>query len=178
MRYANIIDCDTANGEGVRTSLFVSGCHRHCQGCFNTDAQSFDYGEPYTKNVEQRILDQLALPYIAGLSILGGEPLDQTPEDKHDLLYLIAKAKDMGKTTWLWTGYTWEDIAKNGSAMSRGLIGWVDVVVDGPYIKELRDISLPFRGSSNQRIIDVKRTIDAGYVVLYSKYYDGVNADD
>lgn len=178
MRYANIIGCDTANGEGVRTSLFVSGCRRHCLGCFNADAQSFDYGEPYTKDVEQRILDQLALPYIAGLSILGGEPLDQSASGKIDLLYLIAKAKDMGKTVWLWTGYTWEDVVEDGGAMSRGLISWVDVVVDGAYIEELRDISLPFRGSSNQRIIDVKRTIDAGHVVLYSKYYDEVNADD
>lgn len=178
MRYANIIDCDTANGEGVRTSLFVSGCHRHCPGCFNTDAQSFDYGEPYTKDVEQRILDQLALPYIAGLSILGGEPLNQTQDDKLDLLHLMGITQEMGKTVWLWTGYTWEDINANGGSLSNTLLILADVVVDGPYIEELRDISLPFRGSSNQRIIDVKRTIDAGHVVPYSKYYDEVNVDD
>lgn len=178
MRYANIIDCDTANGEGVRTSLFVSGCHRHCPGCFNADAQSFDYGEPYTVDVEQRLLYQLTLPYIAGLSILGGEPLDQSTRGKLDLLRLITQAHEMNKTVWIWTGYTWEDVAENGGAMKRGLISWADVVVDGPYIEELRDISLPFRGSSNQRIIDVKRTLSAGHVVLYSKYYDEVNADD
>ncbi len=178
MRYANIILDDTANGEGVRVSLFVSGCNRHCKGCFNQDAQSFEYGELYTPKTEKLILTQLDLPYVTGLSILGGEPLDQTIDGKRDLLYLIAKAKDMGKTVWLWTGYTWEDVAEYSGAMNRGLTGWIDVVVDGPYVEELRDISLPFRGSSNQRIIDVKRTLDAGRVVLYSKYYDEVNADD
>ena len=125
MRYANIILDDTANGEGVRVSLFVSGCNRHCKGCFNKNAQSFEYGELYTQKTENRILTQLDLPYVTGLSILGGEPLDQTPDGKHDLLYLIAKAKDMDKTVWLWTGHTWEDIAENGGAMSRGLTWWL-----------------------------------------------------
>jgi anaerobic ribonucleoside-triphosphate reductase activating protein len=178
MRYANIILDDTANGEGVRVSLFVSGCNRHCKGCFNQDAQNFEYGELYTPKTEKLILTQLDLPYVAGLSILGGEPLDQTIEGKYDLLHLIAKVKNIGKTVWLWTGYTWKDVVKKNSLIMRYLINWVDVVVDGPYIEELRDISLPFRGSSNQRIIDVKRTLDAGRVVLYSKYYDEVNAYD
>lgn len=169
MNYSNIILCDTANGEGIRTSLFVSGCTNHCQGCFNEEAQDFNYGQLYTNETEQTILEQISKPYVAGLSILGGDPLCQTVEGKLDLLSLITKIRSLHKTTWLWTGFTWEEAITN--VMNRGIFTLCDVVVDGPFIETQKDLTLAFRGSSNQRIIDVPKTIQTGKVVLYDKFY-------
>lgn len=169
MNYSNIILCDTANGEGIRTSLFVSGCTNHCQGCFNEEAQDFNYGQLYTPEIEQTILEQISKPYVAGLSILGGDPLCQTAEDKLDLLSLITKTRSLHKTTWLWTGFTWEEAIIN--VMNRGIFTLCDVVVDGPFIEAQKNLTLAFRGSSNQRIIDVPKTIQTGKVVLYDKFY-------
>lgn len=168
MNYSKIIPYDTANGEGVRISLFVSGCTNHCKGCFNQDAQDFNYGKPYTTETEQLILDQVSKPYIAGLSVLGGDPLCQTAEGKLDLLSLITKIKKINKTIWLWTGFTWDEaVAK--SVMNCGIIALCDVVVDGPFIEDKKDISLAFRGSSNQRIIDVKQTIKQDKIILWKE---------
>lgn len=169
MNYSNIILCDTANGEGIRTSLFVSGCTNHCQGCFNEEAQDFNYGQLYTNETEQTILEQISKPYVAGLSILGGDPLCQTVEGKLDLLSLITKIRSLHKTTWLWTGFTWEEAITN--VMNRGIFTLCDVVVDGPFIEAQKDLTLAFRGSSNQRIIDVPKTIQTRKVVLYDKFY-------
>lgn len=168
MNYSKIIPYDTANGEGVRTSLFVSGCTNHCKGCFNQDAQDFNYGKLYTTETEQLILDQVSKPYIAGLSVLGGDPLCQTAEGKLDLLSLITKIKKINKTIWLWTGFTWDEaVAK--SVMNCRIIALCDVVVDGPFIEDKKDISLAFRGSSNQRIIDVKQTLQQDKIILWKE---------
>lgn len=149
MNYGAIKLHDVANGEGVRVSIFVSGCRRHCPGCFNADTWSFDYGQPFTEDVMETICHQLRLPYISGLSILGGEPLE--PENIDAVIALMAecKAQFPDKTIWLYTGFQREHFdTKQQEAMK-----YVDVLVDGPYVECLRDPSLAFRGSSNQRII-------------------------
>ena len=175
MNYANIIPCDTANGEGIRTSLFVSGCTNHCQGCFNEEAQDFNYGQPYTPKTEQAILKQVSKPYIAGLSILGGDPLCQGDAGLTYLIQLVNATHDLGKTVWLWTGFVWEDFDRikmnYHQALIKALLYNCDVVIDGPFIEAQKDLTLAFRGSSNQRIIDVPKTIQTGEVVLYDKFY-------
>ena len=175
MNYSNIILCDTANGEGIRTSLFVSGCTNHCQGCFNEEAQDFNYGQPYTHETEQTILKQVSKPYVAGLSILGGDPLCQNNDGLTHLIELINAVHDLGKTVWLWTGFVWEDFDHIELSLDKTLIKTLlyncNVVVDGPFIESQKDLTLAFRGSFNQRIIDVPKTIKAGKVVLYDKFY-------
>lgn len=175
MNYSNIILCDTANGEGIRTSLFVSGCINHCQGCFNEEAQDFNYGQPYTNETERTILEQVSKPYIAGLSILGGDPLCQNNAGLTCLIELINAVHGLGKTVWLWTGFIWEDFDHIKMSLNKALIKALlyncDVVVDGPFIQAQKDLTLAFRGSSNQRIIDVPKTIQTGKVVLYDKFY-------
>lgn len=168
MNYSNIIPCDTANGEGIRTSLFVSGCTNNCQGCFNKESQDFNYGKSYTKQTEKEILEYVSKPYIAGLSILGGDPLCQNVDGIKQLISLCIATKNLGKSIWLWTGFTWkqcfDDIHK------QALLSVCDIVVDGQFVESKKDLTLAFRGSSNQRIIDVKKTLDKGEVVLYNKY--------
>lgn len=175
MNYSNIILCDTANGEGIRTSLFVSGCTNHCQGCFNEEAQDFNYGQLYTPETEKTILKQISKPYVAGLSILGGDPLCQNNAGLTCLIELINAVHDLGKTVWLWTGFIWEDFDYIKMSLNKALIKTLlyncDVVVDGPFIEAHKDLTLAFRGSSNQRIIDVPKTIQTGKVVLYDKFY-------
>lgn len=175
MNYGNIKFYDIANGEGIRTSLFVSGCTNHCQGCFNEEAQDFNYGQPYTPETEQTILKQISKPYIAGLSILGGDPLCQNNAGLTCLVELINAVHDLDKTAWLWTGFAWEDFDHIKMSLNKALIKTLlyncDVVVDGPFIEAQKDLTLAFRGSSNQRIIDVPKTIQTGKVVLYDKFY-------
>ena len=175
MNYSNIILCDTANGEGIRTSLFVSGCTNHCQGCFNEEAQDFNYGQLYTHETERTILEQISKPYVAGLSILGGDPLCQNNAGLTYLIELVNSVHDLGKTVWLWTGFVWETFIcmtdDLRSSLLYGLLTSCDVVVDGPFIDARKDLTLAFRGSSNQRIIDVPKTIQTGKVVLYDKFY-------
>lgn len=180
MNYSNIIPCDTANGEGIRTSLFVSGCTNHCQGCFNEEAQDFNYGQLCTPETEQTILEQISKPYVAGLSILGGDPMCQNYDGLINLISLAQKVRNMGKTVWLWTGLTYEVIFSPKDKMEwatvieymrQCLFTVCDVVVDGPFIEAQKDLTLAFRGSSNQRIIDVPKTIQTGKVVLYDKFY-------
>lgn len=175
MNYANIILCDTANGEGIRTSLFVSGCTNHCRGCFNKEAQDFNYGRPYTHETEQTILEQVSKPYVAGLSILGGDPLCQGDAGLTYLIQLVNATHDLGKTVWLWTGFVWEDFDRIKmnfhQALIKALLYNCDIVIDGPFIESQKDLTLAFRGSSNQRIIDVPKTIQTGEVVLYDKFY-------
>lgn len=176
MNYAGLVQDDLANGPGIRVSLFVSGCNRHCKNCYNQEAQAFDYGQPYTSETAKNILELVAKSHCSGLSILGGEPLDQ---DSNSLIGLIALAQEvhkLGKNVWLWTGYTWQEvfdkIVTNPKAcnmrpyLQQTLLSEVDVVVDGPFIEDSKDLSLAFRGSSNQGIIDVKKTLANGYVTL------------
>ena len=147
MNYGAIKKVDIANGPGVRVSLFVSGCRNHCKGCFQPETWDFDYGQPFTEETEKEIIKALRPSWIQGLSILGGDPME--PENQEALLPFLRSAKEElpGKDVWLYTGYRLEDVS--GSP----LLPYVDVVVDGPFIEAEKDISLAFRGSSNQRII-------------------------
>jgi len=161
VNYASIRNCDIANGEGVRVSLFVSGCTRCCKGCFNEEAQAFDYGEPFTDDVERRVMDDLDHEFIAGLSILGGEPME--PENQRALVPFLRRMRGRfgaSKTVWVYTGCVLETELKAESRwrteVTDEMLSLIDVLVDGPFVEELKDISLRFRGSSNQRIIDLK----------------------
>lgn len=177
MKYANIKFWDIANGPGIRTSLFVSGCEFHCQGCFNQEQQSFDYGKKYTQKTEDEIIKQIYKPYIAGLSILGGDPLWQDITDIRRLEELCDNIYGLNKTVWLWTGFTWETIFNNADKTLCSsteyermcLISRCDYVVDGQFIEPLKDHNLLWRGSSNQRIIDVKKTLPSNQIVLYKE---------
>lgn len=150
MNYAKIFICDIANGPGCRTSLFVSGCRRHCKGCHNEQAWDFGYGQPYTQETKNDILSSLNHDYVQGLSVLGGEPFE--PENEPYLIDLVKAVKTLmpDKDIWVWSGYKYEEI-KNHS-----LLEYCDFLVDGPYVEEQRDITLLFRGSRNQRIINLK----------------------
>ena len=170
MNYSQLITCDTANGEGVRTSLFVSGCTNHCPGCFNQEAQDFNYGKLYTQDTENILLDCVKQPYISGLSILGGDPLCQDDMGLITLNFLAHKVHSLGKTVWLWTGFKWEDFnLTNNFSLQSLLLSACDVVVDGPFIETEKDLSLAFRGSRNQRIIDVRKTLGKGEIILYKE---------
>ena len=171
MNYAKIRNYDIANGEGIRTSLFVSGCTNHCQGCFNEEAQDFNYGLPYIPETEQTILKQISKPYVAGLSILGGDPLCQNNSGLTLLIELTNAVHNLGKTVWLWTGFVWEDLDHIKMNLNKALIKTLlyncDVVVDGPFKMELSDRMLKWRGSANQRVIDVQKTLRQKKIVLY-----------
>lgn len=170
MNYSQLITCDTANGEGVRTSLFVSGCTNHCPGCFNQEAQDFNYGKLYTQDTENILLDCIKQPYISGLSILGGDPLCQDDMGLITLNFLAHKVHSLGKTVWLWTGFKWEDFNfTNNFSLQSLLLSACDVVVDGPFIEAEKDLTLAFRGSRNQRIIDVRETLGKGEIILYKE---------
>lgn len=173
MHYATIKWTDIANGEGVRVSLFVSGCTHRCKNCFNEVAWDFSYGQPFDETVEEKILQELGSSFIAGLSLLGGEPLE--PQNQEALLPFIKKVKARypEKTVWCYTGFvldektgTLKEVKKN-TPYTKALISLFDILVDGAYIEELKDIRLKFRGSSNQRVIDVQKTLEKGECVLY-----------
>lgn len=162
MNYATIKKYDIANGLGVRVSLFVSGCTHHCKNCFNAVAWDFNYGNPFTQAVEEEILEALDQPMITGLSLLGGEPLE--PQNQRALFEFIKRVKEKlpDKDIWCYTGYILENDLWQGRAhieITDELLGLIDVLVDGPFVEELKDITLKFRGSSNQRVIDLKKTI-------------------
>ena len=171
MNYAEIKKTDIANGEGVRVSLFVSGCRRRCKNCFNQIAWDFDYGNPFTEEVEEEIISALTPYYIAGLTLLGGDPME--PENQRALLPFVRKvrARLPEKNIWCFTGYTYSDGTLEEEAVrlseTKELISPFDVLVDGRFVEELKDIRLKFRGSSNQRVIDVQKSLQTGQVVLY-----------
>jgi anaerobic ribonucleoside-triphosphate reductase activating protein len=160
MNIAKINPCDIANGPGVRVSVFVSGCRRHCPGCHNEQAWDFGYGEPYTPKTEEYILKLLEPDYIDGITILGGEPLE--PENLEELLALVWRVHEKtGKSVWMYTGYTFETLlnAEDEDGFMRfRLAASADVLVDGEYREDERDITLKYRGSRNQRIIDMQKT--------------------
>lgn len=163
MNYAKINPCDIANGVGVRVSLWVSGCRNHCKGCFNPETWDFNYGKEFTVKVVRKIEDALDHYYIDGLSVLGGEPLDT--DNLHVVTNLCCWVKRCfpEKTIWLYTGSQYEDV-KDLEVMR-----YIDVLVDGRFVEELKDITLKFRGSSNQRIIDVKQSRKTGDVALWDE---------
>ena len=173
MNYGEIKKVDIANGEGVRVTLFVSGCRHHCKGCFNADTWDFNYGKPFTEETEQIILDSLSPSYIKGLTLLGGEPLE--PENQKALLPFLKKVREQypNKDIWCYTGFTFEDdLLKCSRAKieeTDEFLSLIDVLVDGKFIEELKNISLRFRGSSNQRIIDVKASLKSGKTILWNE---------
>lgn len=175
MNYAEIKYCDIANGVGVRTSLFVSGCNRHCKDCFNKEAQDFNYGNPFTEEVEDKIIESLKEKYIDGLTVLGGEPFE--PANQGAVLKLLMRVVNErpDKSIWVFTGYEVDkDILNEKSHIytpyTEMLLTCIDVMVDGPFIAEKKDISLRFRGSSNQRIIDIPKTLTLGNIVLKEEF--------
>ena len=170
MYYGEIKDCDIANGEGVRVTLFVSGCTNHCPGCFQPQTWDFSYGEPFTPAVEDRLLDMLAPSYINGLTLLGGEPFE--PENQRDLLPFLRRVREgyPRKNIWAFTGFVYEDLLREGThchcEATEEMLSLLDVLVDGRFEEALKDISLRFRGSRNQRLIDLNATRRTGEVVL------------
>ena len=173
MNYAAIKTCDIANGPGVRTSLFVSGCTHHCKGCFQPETWDFSYGEPFTQDVIDTILHSLEPAYVAGLTLLGGEPFE--PKNQRALLPFLRRVRRElpQKTIWSFTGFTWEELhdpaAYPRCEVTDELLSLLDVLVDGRYVDALHDISLRFRGSSNQRIIDVPKTLQSGILTLWDE---------
>ena len=171
MNYSGIIKDDIANGIGIRTSLFVSGCRNNCPGCFNKEAQDFNYGKHFTQSVIDEIIDSVKEDYYDGISILGGEPLE--PENLKPVLELIKQFRNKygdSKTIWLYTGYKYEDIVQSQRSIRFDIISQVDVLVDGPFIESLKDLNLKFRGSSNQNVIDIKSSKESNFqatVYLY-----------
>ena len=173
MHFGEIKKRDIANGIGVRVSIFVSGCRNCCPNCFNRDTWAFDYGSLYTKDTENEILEALSPDYITGLSILGGEPFE--PENQLELINLICAVKKLypNKTVWCYTGFTLEELySKNCRANTEytdRLVSLIDILVDGRFIEELKNISLQFRGSENQRVIDLKKTRASGEIVIWEQ---------
>lgn len=164
MRYSTIRKFDAANGPGVRSTLFVTGCSHNCEGCFNDELQSFESGKVWNEEAERELIDAAGMPQVRGISILGGEPLEQLMDD--DLKDLLTKLREYypQKSIWLWTGDIFEEAVEHDR--KREIIELCDVVVDGPFIIKERNLSLKYRGSSNQRVIDVRATLDKGEVVL------------
>ena len=172
MYYGEIKKTDIANGIGVRVSLFVSGCTRHCKNCFNPQTWAFDYGRPFTEETEEELLQALTPAYISGLTVLGGEPFE--PANQKALLPCLRRVRGRfpQKSIWCYTGCTLETELLTGShhgEETQEILSLLDVLVDGPFVEELKDIRLRFRGSSNQRLIDMPRTREAGAVVLWDE---------
>ena len=173
MYYGTLKEYDIADGEGVRVSLFVSGCTNACPGCFQPETWDFHYGMPYTEETEQKILSALDHEYIQGLTLLGGEPFE--PSNQKELVKLLRRVRSTypKKDVWCYTGFVYErDLVPGGRKYTEDtdeMLSYIDVLVDGPFIESLRNITLKFRGSENQRLIDLRETEKQGKVVLYSE---------
>ena len=174
MNYATIKSRDIANGPGVRVSLFVSGCTHRCPGCFNEEAWDFNFGQPFTQEVIDRILEDLSPSFVKGLTLLGGEPFD--PRNQPAIVELLrqVKAKYPEKSIWAFSGYLFDrDIlpGKLGDpAVTREYLSYLDVLVDGPFVQARKNLTLRFRGSENQRLIDVPASLESGTVVLWEDW--------
>ncbi len=174
MNYATIKPRDIANGPGVRVSLFVSGCTHQCKNCFNQEAWDFSYGEPFTQQTIDQILDLLRPGFVRGLTLLGGEPFH--PKNQKIIVELLrqVKAQLPQKTIWAFTGYVLEDDLLSGKlgdpAVTQEYLRYLDVLVDGPFVEEQKNLSLRFRGSENQRLIDVTKTLQSGHTVLWQDW--------
>ena len=185
MYYGAIKKCDIANGEGIRVSLFVSGCRNRCPGCFQPETWDFTYGKVFGNSAREEIFSSLDNPSVRGITVLGGEPLE--PENQPEILALIREVKDRfpDKTVWLYTGATYEQLV--GEANSRyhteyikKILSLVDILVDGPYLESEHSLGLHFRGSKNQRVIDMTSTLREGRVIIWAgtkedKHYDSKN---
>lgn len=174
MNYATIKNCDIANGPGVRVSLFVSGCTHRCKGCFNEIAWDFDYGQPFTQETVDSILKMLQPSYVKGITLLGGEPFE--PQNQPALVELLRQVKQTypDKSVWAFSGYLFDkDILPcrlGDPQITKEFLSYLDVLVDGPFVEQKKDLTLRFRGSSNQRIIDVPASCAAGEVVLWQDW--------
>ncbi len=172
MNYAKINKNDIANGIGVRVTLFVSGCTHFCKGCFNSEAWDFNYGEPFGKDTVNELLEALAPSWIDGLTLLGGEPME--PQNQRALLPFLEKLKEKypKKTVWCFSGYTLEELLGESRARCEAtdkMLSLIDVLVDGEFVEELKDISLRFKGSSNQRLIDLRPTLATGEIHIWNQ---------
>ncbi len=174
MNYAEIKNCDIANGPGVRISLFVSGCTHHCKGCFNEVAWDFDYGTPFTQATIDKIIEMMRPSYIRGLTLLGGEPFE--PQNQGPIVELLRQIKEKlpGKSIWAFSGYLFDRDILSGRLgdwkITQEYLSYLDVLVDGPFVEEKKDLSLRFRGSENQRIIDVPASLRQGKLVLWQDW--------
>lgn len=173
MHYGQIFDCDTGNGPGIRITLFVSGCTHHCKGCFNEETWNFQYGMPFTVETESSILSMLDKEYVAGLTLLGGEPME--PQNQETLAPFLrrVKARFPNKPIWVYSGYLWEQLTSDAHPhciVTDDILDSVDVIVDGRFIVDKKDIRLKFRGSSNQRVLDVQASRKSGQACWLSGY--------
>ena len=175
MNYASIRSLDIVNGLGCRVSLFVAGCRFSCDGCFNVPQQDFSYGRKYTQETKEKLLELISRPYIKGLSILGGDPLWQDNDGLCQLIELCEDVRNLGKDIWIWSGFTWEQIfpkvtldeLSDNALYKQNLIARADVFVDGRFEKDKKDLTLKWKGSSNQRVIDVRKSLEENKVVLF-----------
>ena len=169
MHYGNIKKLDIANGEGIRTSLFVSGCRNHCEHCFQPETWDFHYGRPFSDETAEEVITSLAPVYVDGLTVLGGEPFE--PENQRELVCFLRRVRKLcpEKSIWCYSGYTLEELRGTGHPhceVTEEMLELIDVLVDGRFVERLKNLSLRFRGSSNQRVIDLKRTLEEGSVAL------------
>ena len=171
MNYGMIYHADIANGIGCRTSLFVSGCTHHCSGCFNEMTWDFNYGKPFTEETEQAIIESLRPAYIDGLTILGGEPMEVVNQKVLRPFLEKVNRELPGKTVWIYSGYTWEELIdpenrRCHSTDTLPILAMTDILVDGEFVAEKKNIRLRFRGSENQRIIEAKKSLESGEIKL------------
>lgn len=163
MRYGQIRKYDVANGKGIRTSIFVTGCTHNCPNCFNKEYQSFTAGKEWTDVETKQVIEYLSLSEVAGLSLLGGEPM----ENAVGLYEVIREVREVvDKPIWVWSGYTYEEILQDNNKLK--LLKECDVLIDGKFVEELKDLTLKFRGSSNQRIINIQESLEKGVVIPYN----------
>lgn len=164
MNYGQIRKYDVANGEGIRTSIFVTGCNHHCKGCFNEEYQDFDFGDKWTDKETREVIEDLKLPEVSGLTLIGGEPMEHPRELKE----IVEKIKsEVDKTIWIYSGFTYEKILEDEDKLA--LLKECDILVDGLFIEKELDLSLRFRGSKNQRVIDIQKSLANGEVTIWDK---------
>lgn len=164
MNYGQIRKYDVANGEGIRTSIFVTGCNHHCKGCFNEEYQDFDFGDKWTDKETREVIEDLKLPEVSGLTLIGGEPMEHPKELKE----IVEKIKsEVDKTIWIYSGFTYEKILEDEDKLA--LLKECDILVDGLFIEKELDLSLRFRGSRNQRVIDIQKSLANGEVTIWDK---------
>lgn len=164
MNYGQIRKYDVANGEGIRTSIFVTGCNHHCKGCFNEEYQDFDFGEKWTDKETKEVIEDLKLPEVSGLTLIGGEPMEHPRELKE----IVKKIKrEVDKSIWVYSGFTYEKILEDEEKLA--LLKECDILVDGLFIEKELDLRLRFRGSRNQRVIDIQKSLANGEVTIWDK---------
>lgn len=174
MNYIKIDNCNMNNGDGLRCVVWLSGCNHHCRACFNPETWDFTNGDEFTDHQYNSILKWVANDWCSGLTLTGGDPLCQDEDGLEHLINLVKAVDAMGKTTWLWTGYNWEDfeqvkIRDNRAYLQYRLLINCDIVVDGPFIESQKDLTLKWRGSSNQRVIDVEKTLLSNKIILHEE---------